>query len=65
MAEAADPVAELVSGALSRRRPERRAEFLRELIAYAAAGLTVIEGDRAASEALYRTGDAVIGRGPA
>lgn len=65
MADPADPVAELVAGALSRRRPERRAEFLRELIAHAAAGLTVLEGDRAASETLYRTGDAVVTRGPA
>lgn len=64
MVERADPVAELVAGALGRRRPEARAAFLRELIAYAAAGLTVLEGDRAASEALYRTGDAVVSRGP-
>jgi hypothetical protein len=60
--ERADPVAELVAGALSRRRPEQRATFLRELIVYAAAGLTVIEGDEAASETLYRTGDAVVAR---
>jgi hypothetical protein len=64
VADPADPVAELVAGALSRRRPERRAEFLRQLIAYAAAGLTVLEGDRAASETLYRTGDAVATHRP-
>ena len=35
----------------------------RELLAHTAAGLVVIEGDRAAGEAVYRLADAVVARG--
>ena len=54
--------ATLVAGALSRRKPGERGRFLRELMAHTAAGLVVIEGEAAATEAVYRLGDAVVGR---
>jgi hypothetical protein len=54
---------DLVAGALRRSPPERRGLVLRELLAHAAAGLSALEGDKAASEAVYRLGDAVVGRG--
>lgn len=55
--------AALVAGALGRRAPDERAQFLRELLAHTAAGLVVIEGDREAGEAVYRLADAVVARG--
>jgi hypothetical protein len=63
MIGAADDAAAVVAKALSRRTPEDRPRFLRELLAHAAAGLVVIEGDRAAGEAVYRLADAVVARG--
>jgi hypothetical protein len=60
---AADSAAAVVAGALSRRRPKERPQFLRELLAHAAAGLVVIEGDREAAESVYRLADAVAIRG--
>jgi hypothetical protein len=60
---AIEDAAAVVAGALSRRRPKMRAQFLRELLAHAAAGLVVIEGDRAAAESVYRLADAVAVRG--
>lgn len=53
----------MVARALSRRAPKERPGFLRELLAHTAAGLVVIEGDRAAGEAVYRLADAVVARG--
>ncbi len=53
----------MVARALSRRAPAERPGFLRELLAHTAAGLVVIEGDRAAGEAVYRLADAVVARG--
>ena len=41
---------------------KERAEFLREVIAHAAAGLVVIESGRDAAAACYRAGHAVIQR---
>jgi hypothetical protein len=58
-----EDAAAVVARALSRRRPSARPQFLRELLAHAAAGLVVIEGDRQASEAVYRLADAVAVRG--
>jgi hypothetical protein len=58
-----EDAAQLVARALSGRRPEERPEFLRQLLAHSAAGLVVIEGDRAAGEAVYRLADAVVARG--
>jgi hypothetical protein len=58
-----DEAARLVAGALSRRAPQERAEFLRELLAHTAAGLVVIAGEREAGEAVYRLADAVVARG--
>jgi len=60
----ANEAASLVAGALSRRKPGERAQFLKELLAHTAAGLVVIEGDRAAGEAVYRLADAVVTRQP-
>jgi hypothetical protein len=61
--EAPDAVAEYVAEALRRRKPEQRPLFLRQLIAYAAASLSLTEGEAAASETLYRAADAVVERG--
>ena len=63
MSGATEDAAALVARALSRRRPKERAGFLRDLLAHTAAGLVVIEGDRAAGEAVYRLADAVVARG--
>lgn len=63
MSAADEDAAAMVARALSRRAPKARAKFLRELLAHTAAGLVVIEGDRAAGEAVYRLADAVVARG--
>lgn len=63
MTGAADSAAAVVAGALGRRRPKERPQFLRELLAHAAAGLVVIEGEREAAESVYRLADAVAVRG--
>lgn len=57
-------IADVVTQALRKLPPETRGRFLRDLMATAAAGLTALEGERASSEAVYRIGDAVVGRGP-
>jgi hypothetical protein len=57
-----EDAAALVAGALSRRGPDERGRFLRELMAHTAAGLVVIEGEAQASEAVYRLADAVVAR---
>jgi hypothetical protein len=63
---AAQPdTAGLVAQALARHAPAARGLFLRELLAHAAAGLVVIEGETEASEAVYRLADAVAARGAA
>lgn len=53
----------LVARALGDRTPGARAQFLKELLAHTAAGLVILEGDRAAGEAVYRLADAVVSRG--
>ena len=58
-----DNAAAMVARALSRRAPKDRSGFLRELLAHTAAGLVVIDGDRAAGAAVYRLADAVVARG--
>jgi hypothetical protein len=63
MSGQAEDAAAMVARALSRRPPRDRAAFLRELLAHTAAGVVVIEGDRAAGEAVYRLADAVVARG--
>ena len=63
MSGEAEDAAAIVARALSRRAPKARPRFLRELLAHTAAGLVVIEGDRAAGEAVYRLADAVVSRG--
>lgn len=57
-----DPSA-IVARELARRSAVDRPRFLRELLAHTAAGIVVIEGDRAAGEACYRLADAVVARG--
>ncbi|HEY3695162.1 hypothetical protein [Phenylobacterium sp.] len=64
MSLSGEGAASMVASALSRRAAPVRAEFLRELLAYAAAGLAVIETPPAAAEALYRLADAVVEHGP-
>jgi hypothetical protein len=63
MSSEVQEAAAMVAGGLSRRAPRERPQFLRELLAHTAAGLVVIEGERAAGEAVYRLADAVVARG--
>jgi hypothetical protein len=63
MSGEAEDAAAIVARALGRRAPRVRPRFLRELLAHTAAGLVVIEGERAAGEAVYRLADAVVARG--
>ena len=53
----ADLAAALIASALGHRAVGVKARFLREVIRHAAAGLALLEGDRAASEACYRIAD--------
>lgn len=57
-----EDAAALVAAALSRTAAKDRPALLRELLAHTAAGLVVIEGGRAAGEAVYRLADAVVAR---
>jgi hypothetical protein len=63
MTRGLEDAAALVACALRERPPRARPVFLRELLAHAAAGLVVIEGDIAAGEAIYRLADSVVARG--
>jgi hypothetical protein len=55
--------ANIVATALSHIESRtERALFLRQLLAHTAAGLVVLEGDKAAAEACYRLSDAVVTR---
>jgi len=63
MSREVEDAAAVVARALSRRPCGDRPGFLRELLAHTAAGLVVIEGARAAGEAVYRLADAVVARG--
>lgn len=60
-----DEAPEVLARALRHILPDQRGAFLRAMLAHAAAGLTLLEGERAASEAVYRLGDAVVGCGDA
>ena len=55
--------AAIVTRALRRSDLKRRGVFLRALLAHAAAGLALTEGERSAGEAVYRIADAVVERG--
>lgn len=55
------PAADLLCAELRDRRGADRGLFLREILAHAAASLTLLEGEAAASEAVYRLADAMIG----
>ena len=54
--------AAMVTRALRRPDLKRRGLFLRELMAHAAAGLALMEGERVAGEAVYRIADAIVDR---
>jgi hypothetical protein len=61
--DAATDAATLVAAGLAARTtPLRQETFLHELLAHSAAGLSILEGDRQAAEALYRLADAVVAR---
>lgn len=53
---------EVLAAALARAPADIRATFLRELLAYAAAGLVVAEGAVEASEIVYRLAEAIAKR---
>ena len=53
----ADLAAALIASALGHRAVGVKARFLREVIRHAAAGLALLEGDCAASEACSRIAD--------
>lgn len=55
------PASDLLCAGLKERAPKDRGLFLRELLAHAAASLTLLEGEAAASEAVYRLADAMVG----
>jgi hypothetical protein len=59
----ADAPSSTVAKGLTQRPAGERGAYLRELLAYAAAGLALIEAPRAAAETLYRLADAVVERG--
>lgn len=63
MSQSFEEAACVVAGELARRPPRERAGFLRELMAHAAAGLVLIEGDEKAAESVYRLAEAVAARG--
>lgn len=54
------PAAELLCAELRRRGPKERVDFLKDLLAHTAAGLSLLEGEAAAGEAIYRLADAVV-----
>lgn len=60
-----DEAPEILARALRHIGPDERGRFLRAMLAHAAASLALLEGERAASEAVYRLGDAVVGCGEA
>jgi hypothetical protein len=57
-----DDASKIVADLLVRQPPADRPRFLRDLLAHAAAGIVVIEGERAAAEAVFRVADAVVTR---
>ena len=64
MSESSDAAVRLVAEGLREQPPATRPMFLRALLAHAAAGLTLLEGDAVASEVIYRLGDAMAVRSP-
>lgn len=54
--------AKVVARCLANCPAHERVDFLRELLAHAAAGLVVIEGGEKAAATVYRLADAVSGR---
>ena len=64
VSRSSDAAVRLVAEGLRCQPPATRPLFLRALLAHAAAGLTLLEGDAAASEVIYRLGDAMAVRTP-
>ncbi|MDD3838120.1 MAG: hypothetical protein PHG43_09825, partial [Phenylobacterium sp.] len=60
MTSAADPL----PAELGRRPPDQRARYLKEVLAHAAAGLSLLECETAAAEAVYRLADAMVSTPP-
>ncbi|WP_395672114.1 hypothetical protein [Phenylobacterium sp.] len=60
-----DAAAAVVARELAARPCEARTAFLKQLLAHAAAGLVLVEGERAAGESVYRLADAMVARGAA
>ncbi|MDX9997853.1 MAG: hypothetical protein WCY15_06285 [Phenylobacterium sp.] len=56
--------AELLRAELGRRPPDQRARYIKEVLAHAAAGLSLLEGETAAAEAVYRLADAMVSTPP-
>jgi hypothetical protein len=56
-----DEAPEVLARALRHIQPDERGRFLRAMLAHTAASLTLLEGERATCEAVYRLGDAVVG----
>lgn len=55
------PASEIVGTALLAKPMDERVTFLRKTLAYAAAGLVSMVGEREALEAVYRVADAIPG----
>ena len=53
--------ADIICAELRERAAPDRSLFLRELLANAAAGLSLLEGEVRATETIYRLADAMIG----
>lgn len=63
MVEGVTDAAAVVSREVTKRPPQERGAFLRELLAHTAAAMVVVDGARATGEAVYRLADAVVARG--
>lgn len=59
------PIPHIIADILAETPVEKRGQVLREVLAYAAAGLVALEGEREAAEAVWRVADAVVELGQA
>jgi hypothetical protein len=55
---------DMVARALSRRLPDQRLPFLKELIAHAVGAQAAIEGRTTTAESLYRAADQLVSTTP-
>ena len=60
MSDEEEMAAALVTSVLTRGSLKRRGHFLRAVMAHAAAGLTLLEGEDVAIAAAYRLADAMV-----